>query len=81
LGTLKDQYPGNSSGLENVLAKISDTICDFQSYHLEFVSEGGEEGKMGRERKEVAGKGWKRRREGDSGTKEGEGEKGGSVGT
>ncbi len=38
LGSLKDQYPGNSSGLENVLAKISDTLCDFQSYHLEFVS-------------------------------------------
>lgn len=34
LGGMKDQYPGS---LENLLAKISDTLCDFQSFHLEFV--------------------------------------------
>eukprot|EP01127_Copromyxa_protea_P017185 TRINITY_DN5210_c0_g1_i1.p1 TRINITY_DN5210_c0_g1~~TRINITY_DN5210_c0_g1_i1.p1 ORF type:complete len:927 (-),score=167.86 TRINITY_DN5210_c0_g1_i1:68-2848(-) len=38
VGSLRDQYPGgNGTGLENVLSKISETLCDFQSYHLEFL--------------------------------------------
>lgn len=37
LGGLKDQYPGSGSGLENLLAKLGDALCEFQSYHLEFV--------------------------------------------